>query len=256
MQKRQLVIVTDCTDIAAVEIQLAISRELPSNDAEAIPLVGPIAPVAPLSLTNAAFITRLVAEALPPQSIILVVVSPLHGSIRRVAGRTIKKQITFLGRDTGVFHWLTQDLGCDELYEFDREYQPFGGKHIWPAVVSEVLREGVPENSRPVHSPEVQTFPLQLGTIVHIDNFGIAKMWNPALGAQIEQSMQSRTMEMRNSAGVTFQARIVTRLTEGRSGEWVIYRGSSLGLPELAQTRGPGAPSIGLKIGDILLPRS
>jgi S-adenosylmethionine hydrolase len=52
--------------------------------------------------------------------------------------------------------------------------------------------------------------------------------------------------------GKTLKAIYAKRMMSRETGEWVIYPGSSFGLPELGKVRENGAKELNAKIGDII----
>jgi len=55
-----------------------------------------------------------------------------------------------------------------------------------------------------------------------------------------------------NVSGKTLKAIYAKRMMSRETGEWVIYPGSSFGLPELGKVRENGAKELNAKIGDII----
>ena len=85
--KKNVVIISDCKDVAYTEMKRIILDEcekLGCEDVE-IELVG----VAEFSIINAAFLTRLVAEIYPAGTVISVVINPQNTGLRAY-GRTSK----------------------------------------------------------------------------------------------------------------------------------------------------------------------
>ena len=69
---KNIYLITDCVDIAAVEMKAVIRSQVKSSN-----ITIDIAPVAPLSIINGSFILRLMAEVASPGSILSVVLNPL-----------------------------------------------------------------------------------------------------------------------------------------------------------------------------------
>ncbi len=76
---------------------------------------------------------------------------------------------------------------------------------------------------------------------MHIDNFGLAK-FTGTLPKSNDCDLFS--VEVGNKKLVAIYAK---RMMSRETGEWVIYPGSSLGLPELGMVRNNGARKLGLK---------
>ena len=136
--KRKIVIITDCTDVAFLEIRGAIySNIVDTNENYEIE---PIVKVDNYNITNTSFLVRLIAEIYPYGTLINVVVHPSKRRGERIVGRTEKKGIIFEGTNTGAFGWLLKDFGCSELYEIDdKGFVPFGGKYVHAPVVGKII---------------------------------------------------------------------------------------------------------------------
>lgn len=245
----QILVITDCTDVAAVEIKLALRRELVERGLGAH-IEGPVK-VLPLNIINGAFLTRLVADLALPGTILMVVLSPSEAPARRVIGKTASGDITFFGRDTGVFAWLAADLGVADLVEPQFDFTPFGGKNTWPAAVAQFiggstlnqLGTRVPPNS-------LAEAGIKTGTIVHVDNFGIAKFYeSPTLFNDLGLNPGDRA-RVTLPGGQEIKALVQPKIVAEPTGTWLVYPGSSLGgLPELACTRKNAAAELGLTVG-------
>lgn len=141
--KQKVVIITDCSDVAFLEIRGAIFSNTNNDNFEIEPLVR----VEDFNIKNVSFLTRLIAEIYPENTLINVVVHPSQVRGERIVGRTIKKDIVFEGTNTGAFGWLLNDFGCKELYELrDSGFIPFGGKYVHAPAVGNVL-SGYPLSS-------------------------------------------------------------------------------------------------------------
>lgn len=253
MHPARVVIITDCIDVAVNEIRMQLYQELSDDklDFKIEPTVG----VVPFSLMNCAFLVRLVAEACVNGTVLYVVFYPVRDQPERIAGRCVRKDIVFLGRNTGVFGWLVQDLGCAELREISKqEYVPFGGKRIYPKALAAILRNrnitGLGDKLDP---SSICSIDIPKGSVVHIDNFGIAKLE----GSKEEFSTLGVGEGDRLEVYINGESRLVAsynpRVMAGEDGDWVVYPGSSLdGMPELARVRSNAARELQLTIGDIV----
>lgn len=134
--KRKVVIITDCTDVAYLEIRGAIYSNAVSEDFE----IEPVVRVDNFNIVNVSFLVRLIADIYPDGTLINVVVHPSKFRGERIAGITEKKRIIFEGTNTGAFGWLIKDFGCMEVYElYDPGFVPFGGKYIHAPTVGHIL---------------------------------------------------------------------------------------------------------------------
>lgn len=235
--KRKVVIITDCTDVAYLEIRGAIYSNAGSAEFE----IEPIVEVQNYNIINVSFLVRLVAEIYPAETMINVVVHPTKERCERIVGRTKKKDILFEGTNTGAFGWLLKDFGCQELYElYDVGFVPFGGKYVHAPAVGKVL-SGCPLNMLGSLFPlcNVKDVDRSEGTILHIDNFGNIKFVGDLDGQNGDQ--YTIIIGEKQYSAVYWE-----RMMERENGELIIYPGSSFGFPELGIVRGNAAEELGI----------
>lgn len=233
---RRVIIVSDCTDVAFLELCLAIEKSAFAISPGADIRIGPLVPAQRFSEINAAFLVRLVAELAAPGTLILCVANSLRHRTERLVGRTARGDLVFAGANTGALGWLTRDLGVRECFEIeDPGFVPFGGKAVHAPVVGAVAA-GKPLASAGVPFPPdaVRRTPVAEGDIVHIDNFGNAKFPFRADGLCHGDRLRVEV------GGRRLEAVYGTRMMDEEDGTWVVYPGSSLGLHELGQVRARG----------------
>lgn len=246
--KKRLVFITDCVDIAYSELRGIVLSQLHKMGNGIDLVIEPAASVKPFSILNGSFVLRLMAEAYPEDTIFSVILNPLKERPARIIGKTKTKRFYFLGANTGVFDWFLQDFGVDELYEIhDPGFFPFGGKYVHAPAAAQIASGGLLSligtkfdqgNLRKLDIPD--------GTILHIDNFGLMKFKGNL--PEIDEGTKL-TIEV---SGNSFPAVFAKRMMSRETGEWVLYPGSSLGLPEIGKVREDGASEIKAKIGDIV----
>lgn len=248
VMKRTIVFVTDCVDVAYSELRGVIASQLRKINNTLEVEIEPVAPVKPFSIVNGNFVLRLLADAYPENTIFSVILNPLKERPARLIGTTKKKKFYFMGANTGVFEWLFRDFEIDELYElYDPGFMPFGGKYVHAPVVAQIA-SGQQLNliGRKFDASNLRRLYVTDGTVVHIDNFGLAKFTGdlPALneGDRVIVEVKGRSLS------AVYAQRMMSRDT----GEWVVYPGSSLGLPEFGKVRQNGAKEIGVEVGDIV----
>ena len=248
---RFIVPITDCYDVAYAEMRAALIK---AAGPEIISLIEPVVAVKPLSLVNANFVIRLLAEAYSECGAILyTVVNPSQDQPERVIGRTRRGNLLFAGRNNGAFSWLVEDFGCEELVSLpDPGYIPFGGKMIYPPFVARAASGASITDLGTLLSPQaVRRCAIEDGTIVHIDNFGIAKL---KLYLSLEEALGVRKgdfVTLRVNGRRLGRALYSDRLMSAPDNTWVIYAGSSLGgLAEIGVARDSAAALGCLHVGD------
>jgi len=242
--KKRIVFITDCVDVAYNELRGVILDTIKSDEI----IIEPIASVVPFSIINGNFVLRLMAEAYSEGTIFSIILNPSRERPARLIGKTKKKGIYFMGANTGVFTWLFKDFGIEELYELnDPGFFPFGGKYVHaPAVAQIAIGKPLEEMGHSFDIKRVVKIDIAGGTIIHIDNFGLMKFTG-----ELTRLNKGDRLEV-NINGEILNAVYAERMMSRETGEWVIYPGSSLGLPELGRVRENGAKDLNAKVGDII----
>lgn len=250
MSIKNAVIITDCSDIAFVEMHQTLLNHV-KGDIKIAPCVS----VQPFSVLHAAFNIRLLAEIYPPEkTIFIVVVSGIQSNPERIFGKT-KHGLMFVGNNSGYFDWLIRDFGFGELYEnkTNREVhgQSFGGKYVQIPTAAKLIAE-INSEEIGIKRPEsfLKSIDISDGTVVHIDNFGLIKIKAPLLIGYTEGEKLKICI---NGKSVT-DAIYTEKMKRQPDGSWVLFPGSSIGgLPELGKVRSPhSANELSVKIGDVV----
>lgn len=246
--RRKVIIITDCTDVAYLEIRGAIysSAAAYSNGALENFEIEPIVKVEEYQLVNTAFLIRLMAEIYPEGTMINVVVHPSKMRGERIIGRTEIKDIWFEGTNTGAFGWLLKDFGCSELYELHEPgFVPFGGKYVHAPAVGKALSGcRLSDLGNPFPKEMVKDVNREDGTILHIDNFG-----NIKFVGDLKEGKNGDIYRV-EIGGKRFQAVYWERMMDRKDGELVIYPGSSFGYPEIGCVRGNAAEKLNIAWSD------
>lgn len=263
MTKRILVI-TDCTDIAAHELRATLVATLDKLKAKNV-VVEPIVHVKEFSILHGSFSARLLAEAYNPKDLtIMAVVNPLNtlsSKRARIAGR-LNNGIHFVGANTGIFSWLIKDFELAEIVETDRtglngkNFISFGGKYIHAPIAAKVAMTGNIESVklREFKEKDLTTFCYEPGSIVHIDNFGVLKIMLKASQFEATLGQKFGVFHKRKKIAV---ATFCYSMKELADGELAIYKGSSLDLLELGTVRQlDTSRKLRLEIGDIITLRA
>jgi len=242
--KKRIVFITDCADVAYNELRGVILDNIKSDEI----IIEPVVSVMPFSIINGNFVLRLMAEAYPEGTIFSIILNPSRERPARLIGKTKEKGIYFMGANTGVFTWLFKDFGVEELFELnDPGFFPFGGKYVHaPAVAQIAMGKRLKEMGHQFNIEKVVKIDTPTGTIIHIDNFGLMKFIGELTGLNEGDKLEV------NINGKILKAVYAERMMSQETGEWVIYPGSSLGLPELGKVRENGAKELNAKVGDII----
>lgn len=245
---KKIVIITDCVDIASVELRATIGNILDKFNAHDIQ-IEPVVGVKAFSIVNGSFSLRLLAECYPEGTIFLVVVNPLKIRPKRVICVTKKKNFIIVGADTGLMDWTLKDFELDKKYEInDPGFVSFGGKYVHAPVTAKIalgedlekLGKALPVEQ--ITTPLVET--LLKDVIVHIDNFGLIKISNIVENLEIGAKYLIRINEKE------IITKYDSRMMSNETGDWILYKGSSLGLLEIGKVRENGASELGAHEGD------
>lgn len=244
--KRIIVFVTDCVDVAYNELRGVVASQLQKINSSLEVEIEPVAPVKPFSILHGNFMLRLLAEAYPENTIFSVILNPLKDRPARLIGTTKKKKFYFMGANTGVFEWFFRDFEIDELYElYDPGFMSFGGKYVHAPVIAQIA-SGQQLNliGRKFDTNNLARLNVAEGTIVHVDNFGLMKFTGTL------PTLKEGDKVMVEIKGKSLSAVYAHRMMSRDTGEWVVYSGSSFGLPEFGKVRQNGAKQIDAEVGD------
>ncbi len=246
--KKTIVFITDCVDVAYNELRGVVISQLQKLGNTIEVEIEPVAQVKPFSIINGNFVLRLLADVYPEGTIFSVILNPLKDRPARLLGKTKKKQFYFMGANTGAFEWFFRDFEIDELYElYDPGFMSFGGKYVHAPVIAQIA-SGQQLNliGKKFDANDLTKLTVADGTIVHIDNFGLMKF------AGVLPNLNERDKLTVEIKGNSFSAVYAKRMMSRNTGEWVVYSGSSFGLPEFGKVRQNGAQEIGAKVGDTI----
>ncbi len=198
-----------------------------------------------------------------------------------VIGRTKKKDIIFVGANTGVFDWLVRDYGLAELVQITKR-KPFivDGELIY------LPGEKAPKNfeKRFSNKTEHLTFAahtilgsiasvvtvgmdfklfgeergrsfivkhrIENGEIVHIDNFGNAKIYGTI---NVNDGQKLSIHKLKDDKKIAQGVYITGRMMSQPTGLYAIYPSTSLtNMIDMALIRGDACKNLKLNIGDVL----
>lgn len=244
MKLERVVIISDCTDLAFAEMRGAIIKSARNAGLDRDPWIDALAPVHHFSVLNAGFVLRMMAEAYPAGTLLMVVMNSIRDRTERIAGR-LTNGLVFEGTNTGAFGWLLRDFEVAECVEIhDPGFVPFGGKFVHAPAVGRLLAGHSLGDIGLTMDPErIRRRVPKAGEIVHVDNFGNGKfLLNErfAAGDRIQVSI----------GATTFNAVYGHRMMNHADGSWVIYPGSSLDLHEIGEVRGNGIRQFNIKPGE------
>ena len=275
---RTLQIITDITDASYNEMY-AIIHSI-SDRLSAIPInIAPFTPVKEYSITHGAFLTRLMAKSYINPVVLYTNISPHPTHNTDVIGRTKKKDVIFIGANTGVFDWLVKDYGLAELVQITKrkpfivdgeliylpgekppknydkrfsnktEHLTFAAHTILGSIASAVT-VGMDFNMFGEEKDRsfIVEHEIKKGEIVHIDNFGNAKIYGT-----IDVTEGQRLLILKHGKSIAQGLYITGRMMSQPTGSYAIYPSTSLpNMIDMALIRGDACKSLKLNVGDIL----
>jgi S-adenosylmethionine hydrolase len=250
---KNIVVITDCTDIAFNEVYAVLELLLTKNNVKDFK-IHPLVPVKNFSIINASFAIRLMADLYGENTYFLVIVSATKDLSERVFGET-KHGITFVGNNSGYFGWMLEDFGCEYAYKNkqtkDIEYKSFGGKFVQaPTIVDLLIGKDKSSFGEKIPNDDLHSIRIQDGTVVHCDNFGLMKI-KSLNNHGLDELDQVQILINENP---TLKATFSKSMKKHEDGAWILYQGSSInGLLELGKVRNTNsAQEINVREGDMI----
>jgi len=255
--KTRIVTITDCADVASNEIHASLVTTLDKLNVDDKVVVEPIVHCQEFSLLHCAFLTRLLADSYSADSTVFLVIANALPTSRaeraRIVGRT-EEGYRFAGENTGAFSWLFKDFGVAEVYEASRkgldgqEFVPFGGKYFHAPNAALVASGKKLSTFGSVFSPQkLATLNIPMGSIVHIDNFGVVK-----IKAEMPALNEGEVMQVFLNEEYLFNAVFTHSMKNLPDNTQALYRGSSFNLIELGCVRNIQTNKQLFKIGNII----
>jgi S-adenosylmethionine hydrolase len=246
MNKKTVVVITDCKDVAFNEMRRIVINECAKLGVEEVEVE--LVSVAEFSLVNAAFLTRLMADYYLENTVFSIVINPQKHRSARIYGE-LNNGIKFFGANTGALSWALNDFGYKSLYEVhDPGFVSFGGKYVHaPNVAKLVAGEPMDSFGKVFDDKDLSALDISNGTIVHIDNFGLLKIMG-----ETPKFEEGQKFKISINGEEKFGAKFSNRMMTQDDKDWVFYAGSSLhSLPELGTVRyAEGYKEFDIKIGD------
>lgn len=257
----------------------AVMHGIAQNLGENELTISPFTPVKEFSITQGAFLTRLMAKNYINPVVLFTNVSPHQEYKTDVIGKTKNKDIIFVGANTGVFDWLVRDFGLEYLvqitkrkpYIVDGELVYLPGEdapadydsrflnksehltfaaHTILGAIAVALSFGIDYRKfgETRDSDFIVPLDIKSGEIVHIDNYGNAKIYG-SVDFNPDTELKILKDDKLVAEGTYINGRMMSRPT----GSYALYPSTSLpNMVDLALIRGDACKELGLKIGDVL----
>lgn len=221
---KNIVIVTDCSDIALEQIKARLTFLLPNNRLNFFNII-----VSPFQINNGLFLSKLISDEIPHgrDTLFLAVVNPLRKKPKRIFGR-LKNGTWFVCADTGIFSLLFEEFGIEDVYEGKEQcHISFGGLHMHTVTAGKLLRGDSEEKlGNKIEESNIKKIFPRNGEVLHIDNFGLIKIWNRIEDFDFFDGEKVKLKVINSSRNI--KAIFSNRMMSFKDNTLVIYPGSSL----------------------------
>ena len=243
---KNIIIITDCNDVALEQIKARLTYLLPNYNLNFFNLIVP-----PFQINNGLFLSKLISEEIShgKNTLFLAIVNSLKEKPKRIFGK-LNNGTWFVGADTGIFSLLFKEFGIAEVYEGkEQRHFPFGGLHIH-TVTSGKLLSGVSESKlgNKINKNNIKKISPKKGEVLHIDNFGLIKIWNTARDFNFFDG--EKVVVRAVNSKKTFDAVFSNRMMNYKNNTLVVYPGSSFldksKIKNIEEYRKSGLIEIGL----------
>ncbi len=264
MANKNIVIVTDCKDIALEQIKAKLISILPNDNLSFFDLI-----TMPFQINNGLFLSKLISEEIPhgDNTLFLAIVNPLKTKPKRIFGK-LKNGTWFVGADTGIFSLLFEEFGIKKVFEGkDQIHYPFGGLHVHTVTSGKLLR-GVSEEKigNKINEEDISQITPSKGEVMHIDNFGLIKIWGKIKDFNLVEGDKVKIKAINSNR--IFEGIFSNRMMNYEDNALIVYPGSSFldkskfdnieeyrksGLIEIGLVRSSNsARELGISLGDII----
>lgn len=263
MATKNIVIVADCSDVAIEQIKAKFSKFLPEDNLNFYPVI-----VSNFQINNGILLSKLVADEIPhgKNTLFLAIVNPLSDKPKRMFAE-LENGTLIVGADTGIFTLLFDEFRIKQAYKNKEQgHVSFGGLHMHTTIAAKLLnRENKSNLGVKIPESNVKRRYPEKGEVVHIDNFGLIKLWYRMSDFDFSEGQK---VKIKNENGEVFEAFFSTRMMDNDDNDLVVYPGSSLlkknkgddledyaktGLVEIGMVRSSKtAEKLNVEIGDVL----
>ena len=267
---KHIVLITDCKDVASEQIKGRLSKLLGEKDID-YKVYNAFTP--PFQITNGMFLTKLLFDEVPngKDTLYLAILNPLKEKPKRIFGR-LENGSYFVGADTGIFSLIFKESNIQEVFETKNlGHYPFGGLHVHSVAAAKLLIGGTFEKvGDKLKSENIKTYEPKKGEVVHIDNFGLSKIWLRESDLKLEEDtpIKIKIFNSNKQLKSEFKAVYSNRMMNYENNQIIVYPGSSLleqklkekneeyrksGLIEIGLVRNPNSSEfLKLNLGDLI----
>ncbi len=267
---KHIILITDCIGISSEQIKARLSRLLGRKNID-YKLYYAFTPS--FQITNGMFLCKLLFDEVQngEDTLYFSIINPLKEKPRRIFGK-LKNGSYFVGADTGVFSLIFKSSGISEVWETKNPgHYPFGGLHVHCLVATKLLSGERPEDiGERINPKNLKTYEPKKGEVVHIDNFGISKIWmrESDLGLKENTPIGIKVYNPTNKLKGEFKGIYANRMMDYKNNQIIVYPGSSLldqelkgnnekyrksGLIEIGLVRNPNSCKfLKTNLGDII----
>ena len=216
-----------------------------AREAPGAPVIDLFHCVPDFNIRAAAYLLPAYARDLPPSAVIVGVVDPGVGSVRRPVMLKADKR-WYVGPDNGLFEMVRRrasQLDCHLIrWRPPKLSASFHGRDLFAPVAARLVRGEAPEAElTELTVPSGAPWPDDLPEIIYIDHYG-----NAIAGLRVMSVSASHTIRV--GGEVLKYARVFSDVPPGTA----FWYENANGLVEIAVNGGSAAGRLGLKLGDTL----
>lgn len=267
---KHIVLIMDCKDIASEQIKGRLSKLLEEKDID-YKIYNAFTP--PFQITNGMFLAKLLFDEVPngKDTLYLAILNPLKEKPKRIFGR-LKNGSYFVGADTGIFSLIFKESNIQEVWETKNPgHYPFGGLHVHSVVAAKLLMgENFEKVGDKLKLEDIKFYEPKKGEVVHIDNFGLSKIWLRESDLKLEEDapIKIKIYDPNRKLKSEFSAFYSNRMMNYEDDQIIVYPGSSLldsklkennekyrksGLIEIGLVRNPNSSEfLRINLGDLI----
>lgn len=227
---KHVVLITDCTDIASEQIKGRLSKLLNEKNID-YKIYSAFTP--PFQITNGMFLGKLLFDEVPngEDTLYLAILNPLKDKPKRIIGK-LNNGSYFVGTDTGLFSLIFKKSNIKEVWETNNPgHYPFGGLHVHTVAAAKLLRgEPFEKLGSKLNVENIKVNDPKKGEVVHIDNFGLSKLWlrESDLNFEEDTPISLTIYNSNNEFKFEYEGIYSNRMMNYDDNKVIVYPGSSL----------------------------
>ncbi|MDP2628583.1 MAG: SAM-dependent chlorinase/fluorinase [Nanoarchaeota archaeon] len=227
---KHIVLITDCIDVASEQIKARLSKLLGEKNID-YKIYNAFTP--PFQITNGMFLTKLLFDEVPKgkDTLYLAILNPLKEKPKRIFGK-LENGSYFVGADTGLFSLIFKSSNVQEVWETKNlGHYPFGGLHVHSVAAAKLLMgDNFEKVGNKLELENIKIYEPKEGEVVHIDNFGLSKIWLRESDLKFEEDtpIKIKVYNFKGELKSEFNGIYSNRMMDYEDNQIIAYPGSAL----------------------------